>query len=49
MTTNLFRIGPDQPVEDALAMFKTREDPPDFAYYFFVTDSASSLRLMVLP
>ena len=43
MTTNLFRIGPDQSVEDALAMFKTREDPPDFAYYFFVTDSANTL------
>jgi CBS domain-containing protein len=43
MTTNLFRIGPDQLVDDALAMFKTREDPPDFAYYFFVTDSANTM------
>ncbi len=43
MTNNLFVLRPDQLVTDALEMFTSREDPPDFAYYFFVVDSANTL------
>ncbi|MBF6599006.1 MAG: CBS domain-containing protein [Dehalococcoidia bacterium] len=43
MTNNVFRIGPEQPVSDALRMFEESEDTPDFAYYFFVVDDAGTL------
>ena len=39
MTTNILQIAPDRPVSEALAVYKTREDAPDFAYYFFVVDA----------
>ncbi len=44
MTNNVFRIGPEQPVSDALKMFEESEDAPDFAYYFFVVDADEQLQ-----
>ena len=44
MTTNVFRIAPDQPVADALEIFRNSEDAPDFAYYFFVLDQDGILQ-----
>lgn len=44
MTTNVLTIGPDQPVSDALLVYQTQEDAPDFAYYFFVIDADGILR-----
>lgn len=43
MTTNVFRIRADQPVSDALDIFGRSEDPPDFAYYFFVVGDGGRL------
>lgn len=43
MTTNVFRIAPEQPVSDALEIFRNSEDAPDFAYYFFVIDGGGML------
>ena len=43
MTTHVLQIAPDAPVEDALAVYRTQEDPPDFAYYFFVVDAEQRL------
>jgi CBS domain-containing protein len=43
MTTNILQIGPDQPVTDALDVYQTQEDAPDFAYYFFVVDDTGRL------
>ncbi|HZP58092.1 MAG TPA: CBS domain-containing protein [Dehalococcoidia bacterium] len=43
MTTNVFRIAPDAPVEEALRIFRTAEDAPDFAYYFFVLEDDGML------
>ncbi len=39
MTTNILQIAPDRPVSEALVVYQTREDAPDFAYYFFVVDA----------
>jgi CBS domain-containing protein len=36
MTTHVLTIGAERPVEEALRVYQTREDAPDFAYYFFV-------------
>ena len=44
MTTNVFTIGPDRPASEALDIFGTAEDAPDFAYYFFVLDDDRKLR-----
>jgi len=38
MTTNVLTISPAAPVVDALRTYQTREDAPDFAYYFFVVE-----------
>jgi CBS domain-containing protein len=43
MTTNILQIGPDRPVTEALRVYQTQEDAPDFAYYFFVVDEAGRL------
>jgi Mg/Co/Ni transporter MgtE len=43
MTTNILQIGPERPVEEALHFYQTREDAPDFAYYFFVVETGGSL------
>jgi CBS domain-containing protein/sporulation protein YlmC with PRC-barrel domain len=43
MTTNVLTIGPDRPVSEALTVYQTQEDPPDFSYYFFVVDDAGVL------
>ena len=43
MTTNILQIGPDRPVAEALRVYQTQEDAPDFAYYFFVVDEAGRL------
>ncbi len=43
MTSNVLTIGPDEPVSNALLVYQTREDAPDFAYYFFVVDAAGGL------
>jgi CBS domain-containing protein len=43
MTTNILAIGPDRPVAEALRVYQTQEDAPDFAYYFFVVDEAGRL------
>ena len=43
MTTNILQIGPDRPVAEALHVYQTQEDAPDFAYYFFVVDEAGRL------
>ena len=43
MTTNVLTIAPDRPVADALRVYQTREDAPDFAYYFFVVDEQERL------
>jgi CBS domain-containing protein len=43
MTTNILQIGPDQPITDALGVYQTQEDAPDFAYYFFVVDDTGLL------
>jgi CBS domain-containing protein/sporulation protein YlmC with PRC-barrel domain len=43
MTTNVLTIGPDHPVNDALVVYQTQKDAPDFAYYFFVIDDAGRL------
>jgi CBS domain-containing protein len=43
MTTNILQIGPDSPVTEALHVYQTQEDAPDFAYYFFVVDEAGRL------
>ena len=43
MTTNILQIAPDSPVSEALTVYQTREDAPDFAYYFFVVDAAGVL------
>ncbi len=44
MTTNILRIGPGDAVREALQVYQTREDAPDFAYYFFVVEADGSLR-----
>ncbi len=38
MTTNVLTIAPEAPVADALRVYNSQEDAPDFAYYFFVLD-----------
>lgn len=43
MTTNILQIGPDDAIAEALKVYQTQEDAPDFAYYFFVTDEAQHL------
>ncbi len=43
MTTNVLTIAPDRPVSEALTVYQTQEDAPDFAYYFFVLDEAEVL------
>lgn len=43
MTTNVLTIAPDRPVSEALTVYRTQEDAPDFAYYFFVLDEAGTL------
>ncbi|HYM16541.1 MAG TPA: CBS domain-containing protein [Dehalococcoidia bacterium] len=43
MTTNVLTIAPGRPVSEALRVYQTREDAPDFAYYFFVLDEQSQL------
>lgn len=43
MTTNVLLIGPDEPVANALNVYRTPEETPDFAYYFFVVDEAHRL------
>ena len=43
MTTNVFRIAPEDPVENAVTLFKSAEDAPDFAYYVFVIDADEKL------
>ena len=43
MTTNVLTIAPDRPVSEALTVYQTREDAPDFSYYFFVVDAANVL------
>ncbi len=43
MTTNVLTIAPDRPVSEALTVYQTQEDAPDFAYYFFVLDEAEAL------
>ncbi len=43
MTTNVLTIGPERPVAEALAVYRTQEDAPDFAYYFFVVDEGGVL------
>lgn len=43
MTTNVLTIAPDRPVAEALRVYQTREDAPDFAYYFFVVASDGGL------
>ncbi len=43
MTTNVLTIAPDRPVSEALKVYQTQEDAPDFAYYFFVLDEAGVL------
>jgi magnesium transporter len=43
MTTNILQIGPDRPVVEALHVYQTQEDAPDFAYYFFVVEEGGSL------
>jgi magnesium transporter len=43
MTTNVLTIAPDRPVSEALAVYQTQEDAPDFAYYFFVLDDEGTL------
>jgi magnesium transporter len=43
MTTNVLTIASDRPVSEALGVYQSQEDAPDFAYYFFVLDEASTL------
>ena len=43
MTSNVLEIAPDARVEEALRFYQTQEDPPDFAYYFFVVDAERRL------
>jgi CBS domain-containing protein/sporulation protein YlmC with PRC-barrel domain len=43
MTTNVLTIAADRPVAEALHVYQTREDAPDFAYYFFVLDEQGRL------
>ena len=43
MTTNILQIGPDDAISEALKVYQTQEDAPDFAYYFFVTDEGQHL------
>jgi CBS domain-containing protein/sporulation protein YlmC with PRC-barrel domain len=43
MTSNVLTIDPDRPVAEALHVYQTQEDAPDFAYYFFVVDAAGAL------
>jgi len=43
MTTNVLTIATARPVAEALRVYQTREDAPDFAYYFFVLDELGSL------
>jgi magnesium transporter len=43
MTTNVLTIGPARPVAEALRVYQTRQDAPDFAYYFFVVDEQGRL------
>lgn len=43
MTSNVLKISPDQPVADALRIYQTQDDAPDFAYYFFVIDADAVL------
>jgi CBS domain-containing protein/sporulation protein YlmC with PRC-barrel domain len=43
MTTNVLTIAPDQAVADALRVYTTQEDAPDFAYYFFVVEEEERL------
>jgi CBS domain-containing protein len=43
MTTNVLTIAPDRPITEALRVYQSKEDAPDFAYYFFVVDSAGAL------
>jgi CBS domain-containing protein len=38
MTSNVLTIAPDALVSEALLVYQTREDAPDFAYYFFVVE-----------
>jgi magnesium transporter len=44
MTTNVLTIAPGALVSEALLVYQTREDAPDFAYYFFVLDGDRRLR-----
>lgn len=43
MTTNVLTIAQDRPVAEAMTVYQTREDAPDFAYYFFVLDDEEHL------
>jgi magnesium transporter len=43
MTTNVLTIAPDRPMSEALSVYQSKEDAPDFAYYFFVVDDAGAL------
>ena len=43
MTTNVLTIAPDRPVSEALRVYTTQDDPPDFAYYFFVVEGDEHL------
>lgn len=43
MTTNVLTIAPDRPVSEALTVYQTQEDAPDFAYYLFVLDQDGTL------
>ncbi|MDP9237154.1 MAG: CBS domain-containing protein [Chloroflexota bacterium] len=43
MTTNVLTIRPEQPVSEALQVYQSKEDAPDFAYYFFVADADAVL------